>query len=82
MRKHGFSNITVRDISSHVISSYFYVILIASLYLAPAMIKMIIHFKEGYDYNKDFDTHMALSFPLALLSLFGCFKYYSITGTK
>jgi len=82
MRKQGFRDVTMHDISSHVISSYFYGILIASLYLVPAMLKMTIRNKKSHDYNEDFDTHMALSFPLALLALFGCFKYYSITATK
>jgi tocopherol O-methyltransferase len=81
MRKQGFRDVTVRDISSHVISSYFFGVLIGSLFFAPALIKMIIRFRHK-DYKEDFECHMALSLAAALVALYGCFKYYSITANK
>jgi tocopherol O-methyltransferase len=81
MRKHGFRDVTVNDISSHVSSSYFFGVLIGSLFFVPALIKIIIRFRRK-DYDDDFDTHMALSLAAALVALYGCFKYYSITATK
>jgi tocopherol O-methyltransferase len=81
MKKQGFRDVTVSDISSNVIKSYFFGVLIGGLFFIPALIKTIIHIR---DKNKtdDFDCFMAVSIAGGLLALYGCFKYYSVTATK
>lgn len=81
MSQQGFQNVTVRDISSHVINSYFFGVLIGSLLFIPALAKTIIRSKE-HDSTQDFDCFMAVSLAGGLLALYGCFKYYSISATK
>lgn len=81
MRRHGFHDVTVRDISSHVLSSYFFGTLVGSLLFVPALFKVMVRSKD-HDYNQDFSCFMAVSLAGALLALYGCFKYYSVTATK
>ncbi len=81
MNQQGFRNVTVRDISPHVINSYFFGVLIGSLLFIPALAKTIIRSKE-HDSTQDFDCFMAVSLAGGLLALYGCFKYYSISATK
>lgn len=81
MSQQGFRNVTVRDISPHVINSYFFGVLIGSLLFIPALAKTIIRSKE-HDSTQDFDCFMAVSLAGGLLALYGCFKYYSISATK
>lgn len=81
MRQQGFRDVTVHDISSHVINSYFLGVLIGSLLFIPALAKTIIRSKE-HDYTQDFDCFMAVSLAGGLLALCGCFKYYKISAVK
>jgi cyclopropane fatty-acyl-phospholipid synthase-like methyltransferase len=81
MKHQGFRDVTVSDISSHVVSSYFLAVLIGALLFIPALTKTIIRFRH-HDYSEDFDCFMAVSLASGLLALYGCFKYYAITATK
>jgi tocopherol O-methyltransferase len=81
MKQKGFRDVMVSDISSHVISSYFFGVLVGSVLFIPALTKAIIRFRH-HDYNEDFNCFMAVSLAAALLALYGCFKYYSVTATK
>ncbi len=81
VRQQRFRNVTIQDISSHVINSYIFGVLIGSLLFIPALVKTIIRSKE-HDSTQDFDCFMAVSLAGGLLALYGCFKYYSITAEK
>lgn len=81
MKQQGFKEVAVQDISSHVINSYFFGVLIGSLLLVPALVKTVTRFKK-HDYTQDFDCFMAVSLAGGLLALNRCFKYYSIRATK
>jgi tocopherol O-methyltransferase len=81
MKKHGFQNVVIRDISSNVISSYFLGVLIGSIFFFPALIKTVVNRKKQ-DAAEEFDCFMASSIAGGLLALYGCFKYYAVTATK
>jgi tocopherol O-methyltransferase len=81
MRQQGFRDVTVRNISSHVLPSYFFGVLIGALLFIPAITRATIRYKQ-HDYTETYDCFMAVSLAAALLALYGCFKYYAITATK
>ena len=81
MKHQGFHDVTVRNISSHVLPSYFFGVLIGALLFLPALTRATIRYKK-HDYTETFDCFMAVSLASALLALYGCFKYYAITATK
>ncbi|MBN2599907.1 MAG: class I SAM-dependent methyltransferase [Candidatus Thermoplasmatota archaeon] len=81
MKQQGFRDILVSDISAHVLSSYFFGVLIGGLFFIPAAVKTIIHSREQKK-TDDFECFMAVSLAGALLALYGCFRYYAVSGTK
>jgi len=81
MKHQGFRDVTVCDISSHVVSSYFLEVLIGGILFIPALTKTIIRFRH-HEYTEDFDYFMAVALAAGLLALYGCFKYYAVTATK
>lgn len=81
LSQQGFRNVTVRDISPHVINSYFFGVLIGSLLFIPALVKTIIRSKK-HDSTQDFDCFMAVSLAGGIIALYGCFKYYTISAIK
>lgn len=84
LKQQGFQEVIVTDISSHVFQSYFFGVLIGSLFFIPALIKKIIGMKNQCDTTdyQDFDCYMAVTLAGGFLALYGCFKYYAITATK
>lgn len=81
MERQGFRDVTIRNISLHVLPSYFFGALVGSVLFVPALTRAFIRFRH-HDYNETFDCFMAVSLAAALLALYGCFRYYSITATK
>ncbi len=81
MKQQGFHDVTVNDISSHVISSYFVGALIGGIFFIPALIKTIVHIRDQ-NKTEDFDCFMAVSLAGGLLALYGSFKYYAVIATK
>jgi tocopherol O-methyltransferase len=81
MKQKGFCNITIKDISSHIFSSYILGILVDSALFIPTLTKAIINFRD-HDPVEEFNGFLAVSLATALLVLNGHFKYYSLTATK
>ena len=81
MNHQGFHDVTVSDISSQVLSSYFFGVLVGGLFFIPASIKTIIHSRDEKK-TDDFECFMAVSLAGGLLALYGCFRYYAVTATK
>lgn len=81
MNQQGFHDVTVSDISAHVLSSYFFGVLIGGLFFTPAIVKTLIHSRDQKK-TDDFDCFMAVSLAGGLLALYGCFRYYAVTATK
>jgi len=81
MQHLGFHDVKVRNISSHVLPSYFFGALVGSVLFIPALIRALVRFRHR-DYNETFDCFMAVSLAAALLALYGCFRYYAITARK
>jgi cyclopropane fatty-acyl-phospholipid synthase-like methyltransferase len=81
MTQQGFHDVTVHDISSHVLTSYFFGVLIGGLFFIPALFKTIVHSRDQKK-TEDFECFMAVSLAGGLLALYGCFRYYAVTATK
>jgi tocopherol O-methyltransferase len=81
MKKKGFQNITVADISSHVFSSYLLGIVVDTALFIPTLIKSFFH-KRNHKSAKEFNGFLAVTVATALLVLNGYFKYYSVSATK
>ncbi|MCU0850641.1 MAG: class I SAM-dependent methyltransferase [Candidatus Thermoplasmatota archaeon] len=81
MKKKGFQNIIVTDISSHVFSSYFLGIFVDSALFVPTLIKSLFH-NRNHKSTKVINGFLAVTVATALLVLNGYFKYYSVSATK
>lgn len=81
MEEQRFKEVVVQDISSHVINSYFFGVLIGSLLFIPALVKTLVRSNKQQQ-NEDYDCFMAVSLAGGLLALYGCFKYYALQAVK